>query len=101
MSKSGAYREKILSRTSLELDTLQDKPNASNKWRDVDGKGLLPYNHTRLLPKKTAKKAIDYIDVLVRGYPFQLRYAMAIPLWERFAQEWCDTGNEESSLRVI
>lgn len=86
--------------TVEELDTLQDSPKVALKWKSSD-KGMFPYTHSRQLPKEVAQKAIDYIAVLTEEYPFQIRYAMAVPLWKRFAQEWCDTGDEQKSLRVI
>jgi hypothetical protein len=82
-----------------DLDTLQDtyvKP----KWRNVDHTRF-PYSHSRDLPVEVASQAINYIDAIVKQYPFQLRYTMALPLWKRFTQEWCDTGDIEKSLRVI
>jgi hypothetical protein len=95
---SALDRKRILSKTSAATDTLTEKP--SKKWMSVDDP-MLNYQHSRPLPKTTAKKAIKYINQLVSIYPFQIRYAMAIPLWERFAQAWCDTGDEKESLRVV
>lgn len=83
-----------------ERDTLQETPTTSMRWIKVD-KGEFEYTHSRPLPKDTAQKALDYIAAITAKYPFQIRYAMAIPLWERFAQTWCNTGDEQESLRVI
>lgn len=83
-----------------EMDTLQDNPKVAVKW-DSSQKEMFPYKHSRPLPHETAQRALDYIAVLTKIYPFQIRYAMARPLWYRFAQEWCDTGDERKSLRVI
>lgn len=83
-----------------EKDTLQETPDVSMRWV-VAEEGDFDYSHSRPLPKETAQKAIDYIAVLTKQYPFQLRYTMAIPLWERFAETWCNTGDEEEALRVI
>ncbi len=91
-------RQNILSKTNREKDTLREKP--SKKWMSVENP-MLDYRHSRPLPKVTAKKAIKYIDQLVSIYPFQIRYAMAIPLWERFAQAWCDGSSEEQALNAI
>ena len=95
---SATDKKRILSKTSAEKDTLHEKP--SKRWMSVDNP-ILNYSHSRPLPKSTAKKAIKYINQLVSIYPFQMRYAMALPLWERFAQAWCDTGDEKEALRVV
>lgn len=81
-------------------DTLQETHEVSMKWVKADA-GLFDYSHSRPLPQRTAQKAIDYIATITKQYPFQIRFAMAQPLWERFAQEWCDTGDEKKALRVI
>lgn len=81
-------------------DTLQETPDVSMRWTDVK-KGEFEYTHSRPLPNDTAQKAIDYIAAITAKYPFQIRFAMATPLWERFAETWCNTGDEEEALRVI
>jgi hypothetical protein len=63
--------------------------------------GVFPYEHTRKLDEYTAEKAHKYIRELTKNYPFQLRFAMALPLWERFAEEWCATGDEKRALGAI
>lgn len=83
-----------------ERDTLQETHEKSMKWTDVNN-GMFQYEHPRQLPSDTAQKAIDYIQVLTKQYPFQIRYSMAKPYWERFAAEWCRTGDEQSALRKI
>lgn len=89
-------------KTTPEMDTLQDKVDVHIKWKHVDEmEKLFPYSHGRDLPKETAQRAIDYIEVLTRKYPFQIRYAMALPLWYRFCDAWCDTGDEAYSLGKI
>lgn len=93
-------KQRILSKTSPEKDTLRDRPEKSSKWKKAS-KGMFPYKHNRPLTAKQAQRAIDYIDVIVKKYPFQIRYAMALPLWYRFADEWCATGNEQEALRAI
>lgn len=70
------------------------------RWANVAA-GEFEYTHGRQLPTETAQKAIDYIAAITQKYPFQIRYAMAIPLWERFAMTWCDSGSEEESLNAI
>jgi hypothetical protein len=68
------------SNTVEELDTLQEDTKVAMKWTKADT-GLFPYTHSRSLDEKTAQHAIDYIAVLTAKYPFQIRYAMARPLW--------------------
>lgn len=82
-----------------ELDTLQDR-YVEPKWTDVT-KTRFPYSHGRPLPNEVAQKAIDYINVIAKQYPFQIRYTMVLPLWKRFAETWCETGDVEKSMRVI
>lgn len=93
-------KERILSKTTVERDTLQETPEKSAKWTKVEHT-MFDYDHKRPLPNVTAQHAIDYIDAIVKVYPFQLRYAMAKPLWERFAEEWCASGDEAKALRGI
>lgn len=81
-------------------DTLQETTEVSMRWTDVK-KGEFEYTHSRPLSNETAQRAIDYIAAITAKYPFQIRYAMAIPLWERFTEVWCNTGDEEEALRVI
>lgn len=89
-------------RTTPELDTLQDKPEVHVKWTNIEEmQKSFPYKHGRDLPRTTAKKAITYIETLTRPYPFQMRYAMALPLWYRFCDAWCDTGDEQYALGKI
>lgn len=83
-----------------EKDIVNDDVAFHLKWTDAE-KTKFPYEHSRPLPQETAQKAIDYIAVITKRYPFQIRWAMARPLWERFAKEWCDTGDEQKALRVI
>ena len=93
-------KEDILARSSPERDTLQETPDKSSRWTKVS-ETMFDYNHPRPLPNDTAQKAIDYINVIVKEFPFQIRYHMAVPLWERFSDAWCETGNESESLRAI
>jgi len=83
-----------------EKDTLVETPKVSMKWTNVDTQ-MFDYTHSRPLPTKTAQKALDYIAAITKKYPFQIRYAMAQPHWERFTQEWCESGNVEKALKVI
>lgn len=93
-------KQRIIERTSPEKDTLQETPEKSLRWTSAK-KPYFPYSHKRPLPRRQAQKAIDYINVITKDYPFQLRYAMALPLWERFSRTWCDSGDIQEALRGI
>lgn len=93
-------KEAILSRTSVERDTLQETPEISLKWMKAENTAF-DYDHRRPLPIETAQKAINYIEQLVKCFPFQIRYAMAQPLWIRFVEEWCESGDEKKALDAI
>lgn len=69
-------------------------------WTDIS-KRAFPYDHERPLPVSSAQKAMNYIAAIVRVYPFQIRYSMAMPLWDRFCDAWCETGDEGRSLLAI
>jgi len=97
---SNESKAAILSKTSPERDTLQETPDKSLRWAYATNT-MFDYSHKRPLPTLVAQKAIDYISVLVKGYPFQLRYAMAQPLWDRFTEEWCNSGDERKALNAI
>lgn len=92
-------RRKILSNITVSTDTCVDKIS------DIDAYSLrgyhFSYRHPRPLPKKTANKAMKYIRAICVKYPFQVRIMIASPLWERFAQEWCESGDELKSLKAI
>lgn len=88
---------KALQHWDDDKDTLQEKP--STGWKASDGG--FEWEHSRPLPLETAQKAMQYIGVLTKQYPFQLRYVMALPLWHRFSQEWCETGDETKALKAI
>ncbi len=93
---------KILSTWDTLKDSCTDNPRRAMKWVDVSPDNQkLPYVHSRGLPLKVAGRATSYIAELTKGYPFQIRYTMAIPLWERFCSEWCETGDTEKSLMSI
>ena len=85
---------------TLETDTLRDSVGKHMAWTDISNKAF-PYPHSRPLTNKLAQQALNYITAIVRRYPFQLRYSMAMPLWERFCETWCDTGDEKKSLLSI
>lgn len=86
-------------KAASELDTLQDTYKVP-AWTDVT-KTKFPYSHSRPLTNAAAQEGIDYINVIAKSYPFQLRYVMVLPLWERFAQEYCDHGDVQKALRAI
>lgn len=83
-----------------DKDTLKDSVGKHMGWTDISSKAF-QYPHGRPLPVSTAQKALNYITAITRRYPFQLRYAMARPLWDRFCETWCDTGDEHKSLMSI
>jgi hypothetical protein len=95
-----ATKEKILSKWADGRDTYQpdNKPMA---WLDVSKGGYFPYEHKRTLLQPDAEQALKYIKAITAKYPMQLRYAMAVPLWNRFAQTWCETGDLKKALRGI
>jgi hypothetical protein len=93
-------RKKILKNWNEQKDTVSEEPAPHLGWKSAENPSF-PYEHGRPLETATAQKALDYISAIVRPYPFQLRYAMALPLWERFAREWCDTGDVQKALRAI
>jgi hypothetical protein len=93
--------EKVLKNWSDKKDSVsKDSIKSAMGWMDID-KPYLPYEHRRRLPKDVARRAANYIACICEQYPFQLRYTMALPLWERFAEEWCESGEEEKALRAI
>lgn len=98
-SDLAASKTKILNGWTEEKDHLREKASANEGYTLEFG--VFPYRHSRDLSKDTARKAHDYIRVLVKKYPFQIRYAMALPLWERFCEAWCDTGDEAKALGAI
>jgi hypothetical protein len=98
--QSASTASKPLRNWSPEKDTLRENPGKHLKWTDVSNT-MMPYAHQRPLPAKTAEHALNYISAIVRKYPFQLRYSMAMPLWDRFCEEWCETGDERKSLLAI
>lgn len=83
-----------------ERDLVRDDVKSSMKWLDVNN-GLFDYDHKRPLPSSTAQEALKYIEAITKKYPFQIRYAMAKPLWDRFAEAWCETGDISVSMNKI
>ena len=85
---------------SDKLDRCIEKPTKHMAWHSIK-EFMMPYTHNRPLPKRSAKRALDYIAAITKSYPFQLRYSMALPLWYRFCQAWCETGEEGVALNAI
>lgn len=96
---SVASKQKILHNWDEEKDHCREGA-AGNEGHTLDF-GVFSYDHSRPLTNEAARKAHDYIRVLVKNYPFQIRYAMALPLWDRFCREWCDSGSETRALGAI
>jgi hypothetical protein len=91
---------------STALDRCQEKKATYYEWASLDSIGgdrLVPYTHDRPLPKSTAKKGMKYIAAILKaeGYPFQLSYAVMLPLWYRFTESWCNHGDELRALLDI
>jgi hypothetical protein len=88
-------------------DVFAEDPSKHMVWADqktimFDGSGkYLNYRHNRVLSNKDCQTALDFIASLVKIYPVQLRYAMARPLWNRFCEAWCDSGDLKASLLSI
>lgn len=95
----GLDKGKILAKINKSQDTCVDTIDMHASYSLKAG--IFPYTHGRPLPKKTANKAVKYIRAITSKYPFQLRMMLALPLWEKFAQEWCETGDELKSLKAI
>jgi hypothetical protein len=91
-SIDSAAREKIRARLSPEHDLCVDSAGSNPQFR---------YSHGRPLPKSTYNRASKYIMTIMLKYPFQLRKTLAQALWDRFQEEWCDSGDENKSLRAI
>ncbi len=92
-------REEILARVDVTKDTCQDDYESRKSYK-IEGK-IFNYKHGRPLPRETAENAIKYISMIMRPYPFQLRYTLAQPFWRRFCNEWCDSGDATKAMRAI
>jgi len=71
-----------------------------DSWANIENE-YFPWEHSRPINVDDVQKAVDYIKAIVSEYPFQLRHAMALPLWERFAEEFCNTGDVRKALNSI
>jgi hypothetical protein len=99
-SASTVSRNRILKHWDADRDTLTEPIGKTQSWASVD-KQAFPYEHSRPLPKVTAQKALALIEAEVKPFPFQLRYVMARPLWFRFTETWCNTGDEKKALLSV
>jgi hypothetical protein len=92
--------EAVKERFNPEHDTCQDKITDIKRYT-LQGKKTFKYRHNRELPPEVSQKAVAYIRALVKRYPFQLRYVLALPYWYRFTEAWCDSGDEDIAMRAI
>jgi hypothetical protein len=93
-------KTKILGKWDDHRDTFTPEKGVMG-WTDISKGGAFPYEHSRPLPLQDAEQAMKYIKSITAKYPVQLRYALAIPLWRRFTQTWCETGDLKKALRGI
>ena len=83
-------------------DVCVEKPDVHLGWKVVNQSHLdFPWDHDRTIKVQDAKEAIALIDKAVSGFPFQIRYAMALPLWYRYATVFCETGDQQKALAEI
>lgn len=94
-------KEKILEHWNDTKDQPEDL-SGNMKWADMEGSsGYMPYEHSRPMSSGAARKGLARVKKLTDGYPVQLRYAMALPLWYRYCETWCDTGSVKKALEAI
>lgn len=83
-------------------DVCVEEPTKHLGWKVVNPSHLgFPWEHDRSIKVNQAKEAISKIDEAVAGFPFQIQYAMALPLWYRYAAMFCETGDQEKALAEI
>ena len=83
-------------------DRCTEKPQKHLGWKKVNNNFLgFPWEHDRVLKVSHAQEAVNKIDAQVRVFPFQLRYAMARPLWYRYANMYCETGDQDKAMAEI
>ena len=83
-------------------DVCNESVSESMGWTKVDKDTLkFPYNHERALVVADAERAVRKIEEEVKVFPFQIRYSMALPLWNRFANMYCQSGDVELALGYI
>jgi hypothetical protein len=84
------------------LDRCSESPASHMGWTKVNPQFLgFDYAHERTLKVGDAETAIKKIEKEVSVFPFQIRYAMAVPLWERFADMYCQSGDVELAVEYI
>jgi hypothetical protein len=84
------------------IDRCTESPASHMGWTKVNKDYLgFPYDHGRSLRIRDAEAAVKKIEEEVKVFPFQIRYAMALPLWKRFADMYCQSGDIELALEYI
>lgn len=84
------------------LDRCSESPVSHMGWTKVNKDFLgFPYEHQRTLRVVDAESAVKKIEEEVSVFPFQIRYAMAMPLWLRFADMYCQSGDVALALEYI
>ena len=79
-------------------DACQDNP----KSIEYNVEGLIfPYTRTRPITVAQVMRAMKYIGVCVKKYPFNLRMELASDLWDTYCEVWQDTGDERRAMRAI
>jgi hypothetical protein len=87
---------------SQVIDVCTESPTPHLGWKVVNQSHLgFPYHHDRMLGVNHASAAIKVIDSKVKDFPFQIRYAMALPLWYRYADMYCATGDQDKAIGSI
>ncbi len=91
---------KITRHFSIEDDTCREKPEDLPRLYQLDGLPY-PFINSRPMPRALAWTAMDFIRELTKKYPFNIRYDMGQPMWERFTEAWDLTKDQSQSLKVI
>lgn len=55
----------------------------------------------RELPEHHAEQAREYIAIICRRYPLQVRVLLGLPMWLRFCEVWHETGDRRKAMRAI
>jgi hypothetical protein len=95
--------ERIMAHWNVKDDTCHDTPKPLTIEWPCSARvcGDLLVKKTRNLPEEHKLKAIFYIEMILRGVPFQLRYAMAQPMIHRFLDVWNSTGSFRKAMSAI
>lgn len=84
------------------LDQCTETPSKHMGWNQVSSDSLsFPWRHERPIKVREAQEAVRSIEEQVKGFPFQIRFAMALPLWYRYSDSYCQSGDQEKALREI